>query len=96
MFRRDIRLRSSQDAVRELARTREALDRATLPEVTRALLWEQLESTLTQFQAQLAGPHTQSLIADRVMEGDGYRVTIEVRLYRGGLIAKLMRLLRGG
>jgi hypothetical protein len=96
MFRRDIRLRQPQDAVVELARTRAALARSALPEPTRSLLGEQIESTLGQFREQMSSPHVQKILADRVLEGDGYRVTIEVRQGQKSLLSFLLRLLRGG
>jgi hypothetical protein len=96
MFRRDIRLRQPNDAVIELAQIRSALDRSHLPEPTRSLLYEQIESTLSQFREQMSSPHVQKILADRVLEGDGYRVTIEVRQGQKSLLAKVLRLLRGG
>lgn len=96
MFKREIILRQPQDAIRELARFRAALARSGLPEVTAALLAEQVESTLQQFQSQMSIPHVKKIVADRVMEGDGYRVTIEIRLGRESLLAKVLRLFRGG
>lgn len=96
MFRRDIILRQPQDAVRELARFRAGLARSGLPEVTAALVAEQVESTLLQFQSQMSIPHVKKIVADRVLEGDGYRVTIEIRLGRESLLAKVLRLFRGG
>jgi len=96
MFRRDIVLRRPQDAAREVVRFRAALGRSGLPQVTVALLGEQVESTLAQFQEQMQLPHLKKIVADRLMEGDGYRVSIEIRLGREGLIAKLWRMLRGG
>jgi hypothetical protein len=96
MFRRDIVLRRPQDAAREVVRFRAALGAAGLPRVTAALLEEQVESALLQFQEQMQIPHVQKMVADRLLEGDGYRVSIEVRLGRDGVFAKLLRLLRGG
>ncbi|MFD2235026.1 hypothetical protein [Phaeospirillum tilakii] len=96
MFRRDIVLRRPQDAAREVVRFRAALGAAGLPQVTAALLEEQVESALLQFQEQMQIPHVQKMVADRLLEGDGYRVSIEVRLGRDGVFAKLLRLLRGG
>ncbi|CCG39868.1 hypothetical protein [Magnetospirillum molischianum] len=96
MFKRDIILRQPQDAPRELARFRSLLTHSGLPDVTAALLAEQVESTLLQFQFQMSVPHVKKIVADRVLEGDGYRVTIEIRLGSESLLAKVLRLFRGG
>jgi len=96
MFRRDIVLRRPQDAAREVVRFRAALGNSGLSQVAAALLGEQVETTLLQFQQQMQIPHLKKIVADRLLEGDGYRVSIEVRLGREGLFSKLLRLLRGG
>lgn len=95
MFRSRIDLRRPADAGIELGRFQAALSKSGLPEVTSALLWEQVETALHQLRDQMMGRHTQVLSVQRVFEGDGYSVSIIVRHGEVGFFSKLMRAIKG-
>lgn len=95
MFRRNITIREPEDAVTELERFQIDLGRSGLPETTSVFLWEQVKMALQQFKDQMALRHMQMITADRIFEGDNYRVSIIVRQGQESLLSKIMYLIRG-
>ena len=92
MFKRVIVVRSGEEARRELNAFDFALNEAKLSSVTRQLLQEQIQSTLRQFEQQLTISSTHKLTADRLFEGDGYRVVVRVRSGSDSFLDKIKRL----
>lgn len=87
------RITNSDDADRELNRLRSLVTSSALPGATKAVLTEQLESTLGIFGRQLTGAPGRSIRASRVLEGEGYRLVVQVGPAPGGLVARLAKML---
>jgi hypothetical protein len=93
MFNRMIVMRSREEAQRALSAFATALKYTKLSPVTQQLLQEQVESTIRQFERQLMISSTHKITADRLFEGDGYRVNVRVRSGSANLFDKLKRFL---
>jgi len=89
MFKQSIVLRSGEEVRSELDAFAVALKDAHLPAPTERFLQEQIETTLLQFERQLTTPPIHKVVADRLFEGDGYRVTVRVRCGNEGVIDKI-------
>lgn len=92
MFKRSIVLGSGDDARRILDVFDTEVQTAGLPPQTEQFLREQIETTLLQFERQLTSGSVQKIVADRVFEGDGYRVTVRVRHGTESVVDKLKNL----
>jgi len=93
MFKRNIVLRAGGDPRHELTAFESALRDANLPPPTQQFLQEQVETTLLQFERQLTTGPIHKVVADRLFEGDGYRVTVRVRSGKESAIDKIKGLL---
>lgn len=89
MFKRSIVLRSSNDAREALGSLDAELRNTGLPPETEHFLREQLATTLDQFERQLSPELVRTIKADRVFEGDGYKVTVRVRHNVSGIVERL-------
>ncbi|WP_223547917.1 hypothetical protein [Pseudomonas sp. A-B-19] len=95
MFRSSITIRDPEDAVTELERFHIALNKSGLSETTSVFLCDQVKMALQQFKDQMALRHMHMITADRVFEGDDYRVSIAVRQGQESLLSKIIGLLKG-
>ena len=93
MFKRNIAISSHDEARRALNVFTTELAQSDVPPHTAKFLTEQIESTLIQFERQLGTGPIHRVDADRLFEGDGYKVTIRVRSGGSGSLDKLRRLL---
>ncbi|MFL1517143.1 hypothetical protein [Pseudomonas prosekii] len=94
MFRSSITIREPEDAVTELKRFQAALNKSGLPETTSVFVWDQVKTALHQFRDQMILRHLQMMTADRVFEGDDYRVSIAVRQGQTSFLSKIMRVIK--
>lgn len=84
----DLRIANAEDAARERMRGGAAIESSGLPDATKAFLTDQLETNLVIFERQLS-LKSGSMKADKLFEGDGYRISVRVNQGGGGLIASL-------
>lgn len=93
MFRRTVAATSPEELQSRLAPVLRSLDRSHLPMETVALVREQLESTMDQFRRHSVSSRVQRYNADRVFEGDGFKVVVKIRGGRSpGLLGKFQRM----
>jgi len=95
MFRCKITLRRPEDTANEMKRFQSSLSRSGLPTAASEALWSQVMTALQQFEDQMTLRYMKALSADRVFEGDDYRVVISVRQGPIGVISKIANLFRG-
>jgi hypothetical protein len=92
MFKRTLAARSPDELQTQLTPVLRSLDSSLLPAATVVFVREQLESTLDQFRRHCALNRLQSYNADRVFEGDGFKVVVKIRGRSPGLLDKLKRM----
>ena len=85
-------VRDSADADRELIRLKALVSSSALPGATKTGLERQIESALEVSRRQLAVPG-RAIHTRRVIEGEGYRIVIQVGPSSRGLMARLAQLL---
>lgn len=95
MFKESIKIRTAIDAQRELNLFETRIKASGLPQQTLKFLSEQVETTLLQFERQLSSGPTHNVTADRLFEGDGYKVIIHVRSLQAGGIWNAFKKLLG-
>lgn len=95
MFKLEITLRSADEARAALSGLRTQIDKSGLSAQSSEFLFEQLETTLRNLVQQMSIEHLRNLKVDRVLEGDGYRVSVKVRQSGPGAKSWLGRLFGG-
>jgi hypothetical protein len=93
MFKYNLKLDANSNLKNDLSLFCEALGRARIEARDAAFLQEQVIMTIQQFEKQLGLPNTKTYRADRVFQGNGYRVTISVNPPRG-FLAKIIDALK--
>ena len=90
----DVTIRSTADVASARENLARKIDREELQPLAEQLLREQIDTTLVQFDRQLADETGQvkRITADRVFEGDGYRVALRLRLGPASPWARLKNL----
>ena len=92
MFKRSLTARDPDELQAKMIPVLRSLGSSRLPAVTVVFVREQLESTLDQFRRHCASRHLQSYNANRVFEGDGFKVVVKIRGRSPGLPDKLKRM----
>jgi|TARA_B100002003_G_scaffold139487_1_gene129072 hypothetical protein len=93
MFKQSIILHSSDDAKKEIDVFSNLVRNSGLQPHIEQFLDEQVKTTLRQFEKQLTHSPLQKVVADRVFEGDGYKVIVRVRYGSDSIISKLKRVI---
>ena len=73
-----------------------ALEQSDLPCELKLFLVDAARETLGLWQTQLARPHTRSLRAEKVFEGDDYRIVLKVHPNSTGINGRLQKALGVG
>ena len=95
MFKKTIKISAAEEAQRELNLFFGDLSKARIEEPARSLLKEQVSDALLQFERQLKIERVQAYSAQRMFEGDGYKVSIFVDTKPSvGLLERILRFLR--
>ena len=91
MFKRTISVRSPREVQQQLALLEWNLDCSNLPASTTAYLKEQVGLTLDQFGQHYRSSGITSYNADRVFEGDGFRIVVKIRGRPPGLLGRIKK-----
>ena len=91
MFRRTIAVGSPREVQPQLAKFVAELRSSNLPTLTATYLEEQVDSTLAQFQRHYKSSGVTEYNANRVFDGDGFKVIVKIRGRRSGLLAKVKK-----
>ena len=91
MFKRTISVRLPADIQGQLAILASDLSGSNLPAPTATYLEEQVELALTQFARHSKTGGVKHYNADRVFEGEGFRVIVKIRSRPPGLLEKLKK-----
>lgn len=95
MFRASLTVRTADEASSSIKRLRASLDKSEIPGTSKSFLIDATRETLELWWAQLDGPNTKSIKAERIFEGSGYRIVLKVRS-TSGIIGLLRRALGTG
>jgi hypothetical protein len=93
VFKFKIIIRSPDEVERQSNLFHSSLRAARLDTATNSLVAEQVDTTLRQFGKQMALSTTRSFAADRVIEGNGYFITIRARNREETFVTKMKELL---
>lgn len=92
MFKTSVTVRTADEARLAMERLRASLDKSNIPGTSKSFLIDASRETLELWRAQLARPNTKSLKADRIFEGNDYRIVLRARS-NSGIIGLLRRTL---
>ena len=96
MFKRTISVGSPEEIQQQLAEFVSDLGRSNLPAPSAAYLREQVELTLGQFGRHFEPSGIKNYNADRVFEGEGFKVIVKIRGRAPGVLDKLKKVLGVG
>jgi hypothetical protein len=91
MLRLSITIRKADEARMSIEKLRAELEKSDIPTETKSFLTNAAGETLELWRTQLTRPNTKFLKADRVFEGNGYRVVLKARSKPAGIVGLLKR-----
>lgn len=92
MFKRTLAAKDPDELRAKMIPVLRSLGSSDLPAATAMFVQKQLESTLDQFRRHCASRNLQSYNADRVFEGDGFKVVVKIRGRSPGLLDKIKKM----
>jgi|GEM_PF-4478349 len=79
MFKKTVIVSHSKDIEPTISELETEIDQSNLAPYSANFLKEQIETTLLQFRRQLDTEEVRRIKADRLFEGDGYKVILRLR-----------------